>query len=225
MRTITSTVFVFVLLLCLATTGAADTRYISDQLVVTVRSNKSKNYKSLDNLLTATPVQVLSEDANFVKVRTNKGIEGYIRRQYVTKKIPKAMQIATLKKEKAVLEAKLEKQQSEFQNANNLATSSQSTIKQLTAELEQTQQQLNLVSKKYAELQEQSANIINMTTERDQLLEENSQINSELKVLQEENAGFHRTNMIQWFLAGGGVFFGGWLAGKVSRKKQRYSRF
>lgn len=214
-----------VLFLALPIAALAETRYISDQLVVSVRSNTTRNYETLANLPTDTPVEVLSEDANFVKVRTPKGIVGYVTRQYITKQIPKPIQIAQLKKQKDALETKLKELQLDFQGANNLATSSQATLDQLNKELEQTHQQLTDISNKYDALQEQSENIINITTERDQLLEENSQVTNELQVLKEENATFLRTNMIQWFIAGGGVFFVGWLAGKMSRKKQRYSRF
>lgn len=216
---------ILVLLLVSAAAVLAETRYVSDQLVVSVRSNTTKNYETLDNLPTDTPLEVLAEDANFVKVRTPKGVVGYVTSQYVTKRVPKPIQIAELKKQKDALEAKLEELQLNFKGANNLATTSQSTLDQLNKDLEQTQQQLTDISNKYTDLQERSKDIINMTTERDQLLEANSQIRNELQVLKEENAGFHRSNMIQWFLAGGGVFLVGWLAGKMSRKKQRYSRF
>lgn len=215
----------FFLLLCITSTAAAETRYISDQLVVTVRDNKSNNYNVLGTLLTASPVEILEEDATFVKVRTSKGIVGYVLKQYVTKPLPKAVQLAKLQKQNAALEEKLSQQLRDFQESSNLATTSQATISQLTDELNQAQQQLSNVSKEYEELQRRSENVIDLTTERDQLQEENSQIISELEVLKEENSNFHRTNMIQWFLAGGGVFFFGWLAGKISRKKRNYSRF
>ena len=213
------------LLLLLAISAHAETRYISDTLVVTVRSNKSSNYDVLTTLITATPVEVLDEDKTFVKIRTQKGIEGFISKQYVTKALPKAIRLAQLKKEKAALEEQLKQQQLEFQETKGVATSSQSVIDKLTSELDQTRQNLEKVSTDYSDLKLKAENVIDLTTERDQLLEENSQINKELKVLQEENKGFHRTNMIQWFLAGGGVFFTGWLAGKLSRKKRKYSRF
>lgn len=212
------------LLLIVAISAHAETRYVSDLLVVTVRSNKTDNYEVLETLVTASPVEILDEDKIYVKVRTNKGAEGYIRKQYITKAIPKSIQLAQLKKQKAALEDKLKSQQLEYQDATGLATSSQTTIEQLSNELKQSNQQLDKVNKEYSQLKKRSENVINLTTERDQLLEENTQIISELKILQEENKSFHRSNMIQWFLAGGGVFLVGWLAGKISRKKRGFSR-
>jgi SH3 domain protein len=219
-----STFLAAALLLTFTTSGHAETRYISDLLVVTVRSGKSNNYQVLATLPTASPVEILEEDKTYVKVRTEKGIEGYVRKQYVSKAIPKSTQIAQLKKQKAALEKKLAKQRLELQEVSGLSTSSQTVIEQLTNDLKQSEQQLKSVNNDYTQLKKQSDNVINLTTERDQLLEENNQIISELQVLQEENKSFHRSNMIQWFLAGGGVFLVGWLVGKVSRKKRGLSR-
>jgi len=224
MRNISISLVTAILLLTISISAYAETRYISDLLVVAVRSNKTNNYEALTTLISASPVEILEEDKTYVKVRTEKGIEGYIRKQYVTKAIPKAIQLAKLKKQKAALEAKLKQQQLEFQDASGLATSSQTTIEQLTSNLKTTEQELETIRKDYLQLKERSENVLNLTTERDQLLEENSQISSELAVLQEENKSFHRSNMIQWFLAGGGVFLVGWLVGKISRKKRGFSR-
>jgi len=142
----------------------------------------------------------------------------------VTNKTPKSIQLAQLQREKASLEDQLKKQQLEFQETAGLATTSQTQIEQLSDELKQTTQRLEEVSKDYADLKQKAENVLNLTNERDLLQEENSQMAGELKILQEENESFHRSNMIQWFLAGGGVFFAGWLAGKISRKKRGYSR-
>lgn len=224
MRSSIGSISIVILILLSSLTAQAETRYVSDQLVVTIRSNKTNNYEVLETLITDSPMEILEEDKTFVKVRTQKGTEGYVRKQYVSKTIPKSIQLARLRTEKAALEEQLRKQQLEFQDATGLATSSQTIIEKLTSDLEQTQKQLDKVNADFTQLQKRSENVINLTAERDQLLEENSQAMSELAVLQEENKGFHRSNMIQWFLAGGGVFLAGWLAGKVSRKKRGYGR-
>ncbi len=225
MRNAAFSFLTILLLLLTAAIAEAETRYISDQLIVTVRTGAGNQYQIIETLKSDSPIEILEETAEYVKARTPKGTEGYILKQYVTKAIPKTQQIADLKKQKVALEKKLQRQQQELQEASGLATSSQGIVEQLNSDLKNTTQQLDKVSRDFQQLKERSENVVNLTTERDQLLEENSLISSELKVLQEENKDFHRSNMIQWFLAGGGVFFGGWLAGKISRKKRGYSRF
>lgn len=225
MRSAIFPILTFVLLFAAVSAAVAETRYISDQLVITVRSSNTDKYEVLTTLLTASPVEILEEDKTFVKVRTAKGIEGYIRKQYISKALPKAIRIARLQEQNAKLEAQLAKQQQDFQETSDLAVNRQVQAESLTGDLNKTRKELEKVSADYAELKVRSASVLDLTAERDQLLTDNGQMLSQLTVLQEENSSFHRSNMIQWFLAGGGVFFGGWLIGKISRKKRGYDRF
>ena len=209
------------LLLFVATSVSAETRYISDQLIVTVRSGKGNQYKILETLPTSTPVNVLEEDKEYVKVVTQKGTEGYIRRHYVSKTTPKNVQIKQLKKEIANSQHQLETQQQSFQTCQDELSANKSQMTEISTQLNQTRQALEKKEGEYKTLLSNSENVLNLSAENEQLAEENNSLNSELLILREENHNFHRSNMIQWFLAGAGVFFGGWLIGKISRKKQR----
>ncbi len=208
------------LILCSAA-ASAETRYVSDHLIVTVRSGKGNEYKILETVPTGTPVNVIEEDNNYVKVITPKGTEGYIRRHYVSKELPKSTQIKQLKKEIAALQQQLAAQQQDVEVNKNEATTYKQQISELSAQLQQAEQKKTEAEHKYKTLLSKSENVLNLSNENSQLIEENNALNSELLVLREENQNFHRSNMIQWFLAGGGVFLGGWIIGKISRKKQR----
>ncbi|MCK4690352.1 MAG: TIGR04211 family SH3 domain-containing protein, partial [Desulfuromonadales bacterium] len=225
MKTSVLSLLTLTLLLIVSTVSFAETRYVTDQLVITVRSNKTNNYEILTTLRTASPVKILEEGAEYLKVRTSKGIEGYVRKQYVSKAIPKKIQIEQLQQQRATLESQLQQQRQEFQEKSGLAMTSLKQLETLGDELKTTRLQLEQIKSDYDKLKKSSDNVVNLATERDQLLEENSRMTNELVVLQEENRNFHRSNMIQWFLAGGGVFLIGWLIGKISRKKRGYGQF
>ena len=225
MKSFRHLILIGLVLLAAATSAYAETRYISDVLVITVRDQKGDNYNVLETLTTATPVEILDEDKTYVKVKTPKGTVGYILKQYITKELPKALQIKQLNGQVSDLQAQLDQLREKSQESLNTASQSQAQSDSLTKQLEQTRQELATVDNKYQQLLKNSENVINLTTENEQLIEQNKLINSELMVLREENQNFHRSNMIQWFIAGAAVFFGGWLIGKISRKKQRgYSR-
>jgi len=209
------------LLLLFSVSVFAETRYVSDHLIVTVRSGKGNEYKILETVPTGTPVNVVEEDKNYVKVITSKGTEGYIRRHYVSKELPKSTQIKRLKKEIVTLQQQLTAQQQNVEANKEEASTYKQQITELTAQLQQAQQKVKDTDHEYKTLLSKSENVLNLSNENSQLIEENNSLNSELLVLREENQNFHRSNMIQWFLAGGGVFFGGWIIGKISRKKQR----
>ena len=74
----------------------ADTRYVGDQLIITLRQGRSIKHKILKTLETGTPVEVLEEDSSYYKVRTSDGIEGYVLRQYISSNPPKSQLIDEL---------------------------------------------------------------------------------------------------------------------------------
>lgn len=213
---------VYPLFLVILTSSAyAETGYISDQLIVTVRSGKGNEYKVLETLPTATPVEILETDKTYVKVITQKGTEGYIQRHYVSKAIPKSVQISQLRNEITTLEQKIQSDQQSLQASASDVNTYQQQISDLSQQLKQARKENEQVNSEYETLLSKSDNVLSLSTENDRLIEENRLLNSELLLLREENQNFHRSNMIQWFLAGGGVLFLGWIMGKFSRKKQR----
>ena len=214
------------LIVLLATSALADTRYVSDVLVITVRTGQGTNYQIIETLRTGTKVEVLEDGSKYLKIRTPRGNEGYALKQYISSSTPKAVQIEQLNAKIAALQAELTKQEEVAQTKMAEANSSEEENSSLATQLEAARNSLHKVQDDYELLLKNSQNVISLSEDNERLLEQNKQLNNELVVLREENSDFHRSNMIQWFLAGGGVFFFGWLIGKISRKKQRgFSRF
>ncbi len=211
---------VSLLAVLLAGTATAETRYISDTLVVTVRNNTSNDYQVLERLISNTPVTILAEQGNFYQVRTPDGSEGYVLQQYITAEPPKTLIIEQLQAQIAALEEdyrQLQARYTELQDVNEDAVENTN----LVIQLEETRTNLKQMTEQYENLRESSADVLTLY-ENNQLLEEQNQsLNREVQVLREENSSFHRSNMIQWFLAGAAVFLGGWLIGKISRQKSR----
>jgi len=208
--------------LLLATTAiAAETGYVTDQLVLTLRSAPAAEFEPLGHLKTDTRVEILGEDGRFLRVRTSDGKEGYVLRQYITDRIPKkltiqrqAQQIEKLKRQLAAArgnDSQLRKQLAELQAANT----------GLQDELAQCKSRLDETSRQYDELVAASGNLLELTRERDRLRQENRRLTARVDKLEEENASLLTTGSIRWFLAGAGVLFFGWILGKLSRRKRR----
>ena len=83
--------------------AAADTRYVSDELIITLRQGKSIQFKIIKTLKTGTPLEVLEEDESYLKVRTTDGIEGYVLRQYITSDPPKTTRLEELERQNSSL--------------------------------------------------------------------------------------------------------------------------
>ena len=212
----------------------AETRYVGDHLIITLRQGKSTKHKILKTLETGTPVEVIEEGSSYYKVRTSDGTEGYVLRQYISSNPPKSLRIDELEKEnsallkknddleksKNALEMQIKEIQEKYDNEFSSLTTKSTEIKQ---NLDQAVNNERIITEKYNTLVAQSENVVEITRERDQLLQKNKKLTANIKELQKKNEKFADSKMIKWFLAGGGVFFFGWLIGKISRKKR--SRF
>jgi len=218
----------------IAAPAQAETRYVGDQLIITLRQGTSTKHKILKTLETGTPVEVIEEGSSYYKVRTSDGTEGYVLRQYISSNPPKSLRIDELEIENSALKKKnkdLQKSKSDLEmQLKNIQGKYDSELSSITAESTEIEQNLDqavnnerIITEKYNTLVAQSENVVEIARERDQLLQKNKKLTTNIKELREKNKKFADSKMIKWFLAGGGVFFFGWLIGKISRKKR--SRF
>ena len=166
--TASSLAFVFVLSVLIAD---AKTQYVSDELIIDLRQGKGNEYRIIKMLRRGTPLTILEESEQYLKVRTEEGLEGWVLKQYITSETPKTAIIAERDRLSSLLG-----------QCSGDKVSLQNELK--TAKLSVT------------------------VTES----------------LRKENSRLKRLQILWWFLAGGGVFFVGWITGRVSRKK-RYSSF
>lgn len=212
----------------------SETMYVSDQLVITLRRGKSTEHKILETLKTGARLEVLELDKTYAKVRTDKGEVGYAKTQYLTKETPKSIIIVQLERERDNLKKKLaslkDVESRMSAEIKSIRENHSDEIKALSGDkssidkvLMNTKNKLEDVNLRFEALVEQSQNVVEISEDRDRLSKENIRLNSELQILSQKNKKLRRSGIIQWFLAGGGVFLVGWIIGKISRKKR--SRF
>jgi len=215
--------FSFFLFIFLATPALAETRYIVDQLVVNLRDGKGNQYETIKTLKTGTALEILEEDATYVKVRTISGETGFVPKQYVTNKTPSAQVIARLEKEQSQLKQELEQLKQTSSSSIKLKNSAENELADLDKALIQSKQDLKLLQQKHEDLRFKSEHNVQLAEEKELLDAEYTTLSTEVQQLRKENEEFQRSGAIRWFLAGGGVFLFGWLIGKISRKNRRDS--
>jgi SH3 domain protein len=218
-------------LLLLPSGGLAETRYVSDQLVITLREAARDSAPMIKTLRTDTAVEILGEQGAFFRVREPGGKEGYVLKQYISPQLPKPRQIDHLKKENASLDGMLKKCREELSGLRDTSKDVRAQdreriaeLEALIADLEQEKQtrmeNYDAIREKYEKLKAQSENVVQLAEENKQLHTDQSRLSEENVRLAEQNQKLMMKGIIQWFLAGGGVFFIGWLSGKFSRRKK-----
>jgi len=233
------TVSVLIGLICWVAVAGAETLYISDQLVVSLREQPQAGAQSVTHLKTDMAVNTLEEAGEYIKVQTKAGEIGYIKRNYLTADTPKAEVVKQLQRERDRLTAKAvelqqqveqqvatatsQRQESQQELATQL-TESQKQVNELQEKLKESQATLTRTSQDYQALQKDAKAVVEIAQERDQLRATNQELSSAVVDLESEVEGLTMTGIIKWFLAGAGVLALGWLIGKFSGNRRR-SRF
>lgn len=221
-----------IVLTLLATAARAETRYISDQLIVTLREQPQQNAQSITHLKTDTPVEVLEDAGDFVKVKTKAGEIGYVQTYYLLPETPKAIIIRQLQQERDRLADKVAEMQRQLATVTSrgdktqqeLATQlaeSDKQLNELREKLEESQTTLTRISQDYQTLQKDAEDVVNIARERDQLRKTNQELTTDVASLNDKVKDLTMSAIIKWFLAGGGVLLLGWIIGKTSGGRRR----
>jgi len=225
------------LLLC--DVSHAETGYVSDMLILTMRNGPGSNYNVIQTLRSDTSLEILEKGKDYFKVKTQEGDVGWVEKQYITEEIPKAMIIDKLKLKIADLEKSLESSQaasaSFSSGTDSKAQKYQEQIKSLQASLKESQIESTELKEANARLKSESRTLKTAMdalksraesgadgTEKEKLKKETQRLKQKLKTITASGGGPLKTGMIKWFLSGAGVLLAGWLMGKSmtrSRKK------
>ena len=214
----------------------AETRYISDQLVVSLRKQPQNNAETITYLRTDTPVEVLDAGEKFLQVKTKNGEVGYVQKHYLTKDTPKTVIISRLTRDNQGLQKQVEKLEQRY---SETFSKSDETQQKILSDLEDSRRQVAALEKdlnksetvlaertrEYETLKKNAENIVVITAERDRLRLSDEELSASVARLEEERKDQLKNETTQWFLAGAGVLFFGWVLGKFSRSKRKRSLY
>ncbi|MFZ0484296.1 MAG: TIGR04211 family SH3 domain-containing protein [Desulfobacterales bacterium] len=210
----------------------ADTRYVSDRLIISVRDGLNQDAAVLGYIETGTPVDVLEEKEDFLKIKTEDGIEGWVRAQYIVSEKPKALIIEALKNDIKALNE-------EFENLKNGQGSDSTTLlktkKMYQDKIQELEKEVDInqkfaakaksdfiqLDKKYTNLLNHSKNAEELISQVDELKKLNAELNTQVKSLRKNRKNPLKSDRIQLFIAGAGVLLFGFILGGSARKKKR----
>lgn len=186
-------------------------RYVSDQLVITLRAGQGDQYKSLRTLVTGTRLEILEEQGEFARVRIPNGEEGWVRTQYLLDALPAKQQLKEVSDKLA-----------RYEQENRTMREQLNQLKQERTSLQQQADSFGKENKRladeHARISESAQRPMELEQENRQLKEESEKMKSELDTLRVENSELKDNTMQKWFLSGGGVLLIGILLGVLLPK-------
>ncbi len=188
---------------------AAETRYVTDHLIITLRSGQGSQYQIIKTLPSGTPLEVLeTTESGYSHVRTPDGTEGWVLSRYLTDE-----PIARDQLEKA------RKQLERYRASNRKLKQQVTELRQKTSELEAERDRLSRENKQLAaeleRLKAVAAKPILLEKQNQELKQQNVSLEKELQLLQQENQVLQNSSQRDWFIAGAGVLLGGMLLGLI----------
>lgn len=168
----------------LPTAGVAqETQYISDMVLVPVRSGPGTDYRIVNRGLpsgTALLVYDLSDDGEWTEIETRGGTRGWILTQYLQKEPPAGLLINDLRLELEQMRGERDRLASQLNQSSTEVTEADETIVELNTTLESTQAELT-------EVKRVSAAALDLDLMNQQLVAELESERSEADLLRLEN--------------------------------------
>lgn len=163
--------------------GAQETRYISDKLLVPVRSGAGGEYRILHRGLpsgTAITHFTTSEDGVWAEIETRGGTRGWVRAQYLQSEPPAALLLKDMEDKLAAVEADRDKIRASLSATASEAYEAGDAAESLRQELAQSQAELT-------EIKRVSGAALELDAQNRALAEELESQRSETELLRLEN--------------------------------------
>lgn len=213
------------LALLTAVSGWAENLYVKPSSEITMRRGKGTDFKIIAVLKDGTPVEMLAEVDDWAQVRLESGREGWVLRRYLSDSPPLGQQVELLQQEKEVL---TETTQTLKNRVDQLTAEKDEIEGRLSDEKAEVERELNqcivertTINEDYITLQDDTADVIQTKTDLEAARTRVEDLERQVGSLKKENERLGKTEMLKWFLAGGGVLFLGWIIGMISRKSRK----
>ena len=189
---------------------AASTRYVSEELEITMRTGQGVKFGISRMLTSGTKLTVLETNkaTGYSKVRTQGGKEGWVLTRYLSNEPSSRNRAAASEQKVANLELEIAKYKEELQALTS--QNENSSAENLT--LKETSQRL---SKELDDLRRTASSAVALDNENRQLKQKLQQMNHDMQAVTIENSALKGSDSKRWFLIGAAVLFGGILLGLI----------
>jgi SH3 domain protein len=189
--------------------SAETTRYVSDQLEITMRDGQGVKFAIKRVLTSGDRLDLIEADSSgYSKVRTIEGVEGWVLTRYLMNAPSVRNLVADSAQKVANLELELAETKEELKNVSTKVATSDSK----SMALKETSQRFK---KELDSLKVMASSSIALSNENIQLKEKIQQTDIRIQGLVLENTAMKNSDSQSWFLTGVAVLLGGIILGLI----------
>lgn len=194
-------------------TATAETVYVSDVREISKRAGPSTEHRILQMLPAGAKMEVLSEQAGWLRVRGPSGIEGWVLKRFTSEEIPVSLKYQEIRE-------KYDELYAESSGALGRIAELEEVNQNLLETLSETSNKLLDLDREHVALQVDAADVLDLRQRYDRTVVDLANAQAEVEALRQENSKLKSWDRFHWFLVGGAVFFVAWLAGVITGRLQ-----
>lgn len=192
---------------------AGETRYVTDQLEITMRSGQSTKYQIVRMLPSGAAVEILEtgENGDYSRIRTEQGNEGWVLSRYLDQQPNARQRLEQANKHLNEVEEENKRLSRELSQERSAKRELGKEKDALSSEHEQVQQELNRIKRV-------SADVLSIDKENQSLKALLEQTQTNYQQAQQQITALEDSTARDWFIVGGGVILLGMLIGLIIPK-------
>lgn len=215
-KSIKTAMLILIGLLLTATLVAAETKYVSERLSITLRTGPGANRKIISMLPVGRAVEVVTPGDEWTEVMLSNGKQGWALTQYLTDKEPAFKVLARLQQ-------KYDRLSEEYESLKQKSTQLSSEGEGLAGELSETQQALSKLTQEHETLIKESKEFLSLKAKYAKAVKESQQARKEADEIKEQYQELSYSEVKTGMLIGGGMIVLGFLAGYILKRPKRRS--
>jgi SH3 domain protein len=209
-----SVVLILLSLLMFSTTGAAETKYVTEDLTITLRTGPGTDRKIIAFPAAGRALEVLTPGDEYTEVQMANGKQGWVLTRYLTDKEPAYLTLERLEKRHAQVVEKYEALQ---QRASRLDTDGQG----LATELAKTEKALNELTTAHETLKKESQEFLKLKASYQKALKDATDAKTRADQLDKELQQLYSSEINTGLLYGGGLIVLGFITGFIVKRPKR----
>lgn len=202
-----------ILITLCAVAHAEPTRYVTDQLEITLRSGQSTKHQIVRMLPSGSAIEILEsgEDGQYTRVRTAQGSEGWVLSRYLDEQPSARQRLENAAK-------RLEQLQKENNRLKNDLAQTRNEKRDLNRDQDSLSNQNKKLQQELNRIQRVSSDALGIDKENQALKVQLQQLQMNYDQSQNQILALQDSTARDWFLVGGGVILLGIMIGLIIPK-------
>ena len=202
----------FLVLLCLvlfASAAQAESVYVVDKLIITMRSGQGNQYQIVRTWPSGTRLDVLETAEKYTRVRGPDNTEGWVLNQYIQSQPTSKILLAAAQDKLSKLEAENAKLKKETGSTSDTNSALSKELNDLKGKYKKQENELT-------RLRSVAAKPLKLDNENQQLKKDNLKLENERELLRQENQVLQDSSDRDWFINGALVIIAGIIIGLIA---------